>query len=106
MGEHTDYNGGYVLPTAIPQRTTVELAPRADDLVRAASANLGGGVGEYRVGAETPGRGWLDYLQGITRALRADGHGLRGCDVRVASDVPLGSGLASSAALEVAFLRA
>ncbi|RPJ74081.1 MAG: hypothetical protein EHM24_06755, partial [Acidobacteria bacterium] len=52
IGEHTDYNGGYVLPTAIPQRTHVELARRDDDRVRAASANVGSAVFEYRLGGE------------------------------------------------------
>jgi galactokinase len=108
IGEHTDYNGGFVLPTAIPQRTHIELAPRPDRTVRAASANLPGGaiVEQYILGAETPGRDWLDYVQGITHVLRAAGHDLHGFDVRIASDVPIGSGLSSSAALEVSLLRA
>ena len=109
IGEHTDYNGGFVLPSAIPQRTRVELAPRPDRTVRAWSADLsvnGAGVLEYALGAESPGRDWLDYVQGITRTLAADGHQLGGFDLRIESDVPLGSGLSSSAALEVSVLRA
>ncbi|TMB50894.1 MAG: galactokinase, partial [Deltaproteobacteria bacterium] len=106
IGEHTDYNQGFVLPTPIPQRTVAELAPRADEQVRAASASLAGAVAEYALGAETPGRGWLDYVQGLTWALRADGALILGFDLRVASSVPIGAGLASSAALEVAVLRA
>jgi galactokinase len=108
IGEHTDYNGGFVLPTALPQQTRVALATRADDLVQAASINLdaAGTPLEYRLGAETPGRGWLDYLQGLTRTLRADGHPIGGFAALVDSDVPLGSGLSSSAALEVGLLRA
>jgi galactokinase len=108
IGEHTDYNGGFVLPTAIPQRTRVRLAPRGDRVVRAASESIADGirVEEYRLGAETPGRGWLDYVQGITQVTRAAGYALAGFDVLISSDVPIGSGLSSSAALEVALLRA
>src|SRR5205823_6374455 len=74
--------------------------------VRAASASLTGEVEQYALGAETPGRGWLDYVQGLTWALRADGALILGFDLRVASSVPIGAGLASSGALEVAVLRA
>src|SRR5439155_1513824 len=97
-------NQGFVLPTPIPQRTVAELAPRADEQVRAASASLAGAMAEYALGAETAGRGWLDYVQGLTWALRADGALILGFDLRVASSVPIGAGLASSAALEVADL--
>jgi galactokinase len=107
IGEHTDYNGGLVLPLAIPQRTAVALAPRGDDLVRAASADVdGAAVAEYRLGAERRTAGWVDYVQGVTRVLRAGGHALHGFELCIASRVPIGSGLASSAALEVAVLRA
>jgi galactokinase len=108
IGEHTDYNGGYVLPTALPLRTHVALGPRGDTRVRVASANVAGpeGAQEYRLGGETPGRGWLDYVQGVTAVLHGAGHTLGGFDAYVASTVPPGSGLASSAALEVGLLRA
>jgi galactokinase len=106
IGEHTDYNGGFVLPTAIPQRTRVELAPRDDDVVRVASTAVGDGQLTFSLGAERPGRGWLDYVQGVTRLLRAGGHDLRGFDARIDSAVPVGSGLSSSAALSVSLTRA
>lgn len=106
IGEHTDYNGGYVLPMAIPQRTRVEIGTRIGTLVRAWSADLGEPkIEEYRLGEEAPGRGWLDYVQGVTQVLQQAEHRLRGFDLRIDSDVPLGSGLSSSAALEVALLR-
>jgi galactokinase len=107
IGEHTDYNGGFVLPMAIPQQTEVELAPREDRKVRAFSANLGaaGKVDEYELGQEKRGRGWLDYVQGVTYVLREAGLTVGGFDLWLRSDVPLGSGLSSSAALEVALLR-
>lgn len=106
IGEHTDYNGGLVLPTAIPQRTRVAIAPRGDGTVRAWSANLPGQAPEeYALGREAAGRGWLDYVQGVTFVLRRAGLPLQGFDVRLESDVPLGAGLSSSAALEIALLR-
>jgi galactokinase len=108
IGEHTDYNGGFVLPTAIPQRTRVELAPRPNQTVRAISADVPGAAGalEYALGAEQPGRDWLDYVQGVTQVVRAAGHRFPGFDLRITSQVPIGSGLSSSAALEVSLLRA
>jgi galactokinase len=108
IGEHTDYNGGFVLPTAIPQRTQVELAPRPDNRFRVRSSQITNQKEpvEYTLGAEAPGRDWLDYVQGITLLLRQDGHRLSGFDVCISSTVPIGSGLSSSAALEVSLLRA
>ncbi|MFL6292897.1 MAG: galactokinase [Thermoanaerobaculia bacterium] len=106
IGEHTDYNGGYVLPMAIPQRTRVEIGTRIGTLVRAWSADVKEPrIEEYRLGEETPGRGWLDYVQGVTQVLQQADYRLRGFDLRITSEVPLGSGLSSSAALEVALLR-
>ena len=107
IGEHTDYNGGLVLPTAIPQRTAVDLTPRTDARVRVESATVAPGKPvEFTLGAERRDGSWLDYVAGCTAVLRADGHPLRGFDARIASDVPVGSGLSSSAALTVAVLRA
>jgi galactokinase len=108
IGEHTDYNGGFVLPTAIPQRCRVELALRSDQTVRVWSTALAGGepVPQYDLGAESPGHGWLDYVQGVTHLLGKDGHPLRGFDALLDSAVPLGSGLSSSAALTVSLMRA
>jgi galactokinase len=107
IGEHTDYNSGFVLPTAIPQRSTVELAPRADRRVRAASMEVDdGAVREYELGAERRVGDWLDYVQGCTVALAAAGHRIAGFDARITSRVPIGAGLSSSAALEVSVVRA
>jgi galactokinase len=108
IGEHTDYNDGFVLPTSIPQSTVAAVARRSDRTVRAWSAELSEGhtVERFVVGEEQPGRGWLDYVQGLTHALAATGHTIGGFDLAMRSTVPLGSGLSSSAALEVAVLRA
>ena len=106
IGEHTDYNGGFVLPAAIPQRTRVALARRDDELVQVSSANVADSSRvAYALGEERPTQGWLDYVQGVTHVLRGAGHRIRGFDARIVSDVPVGSGLSSSAALEVSLLR-
>ena len=107
IGEHTDYNGGYVLPTAIPQRTTVELRPKPRREIRALSLDVGEpAIFEYLVGEESRRGRWTDYLQGITWALLEAGLAIGGADILITSQVPLGSGLSSSAALEIALLRA
>ncbi|MDQ6670970.1 MAG: galactokinase [Chloroflexota bacterium] len=106
IGEHTDYNGGFVLPTAIPQQTAVELTRRGDHTVEAQSTSepLGG---TYVLGKEHARGGWLDYVQGVTWALRQAGFDTpNGFDLSITSNVPLGAGLSSSASLEVACLRA
>jgi galactokinase len=105
IGEHTDYSGGFVLPAAISQRTRIELTPAATRDVDVWSANFGERQC-YRLGDERQGRGWLDYVQGITSVLAADGHGLSGFSASIDSAVPVGSGLSSSAALEIGLLRA
>jgi galactokinase len=106
MGDHTDYHQGLVLPTVLPQRTTVELRLRSDRIVHVFSTSVGGEVQHYRLGEETPSRGWIDYVQGVTEALTQAGHRLSGFDALISSTVPIGAGVSSSAALEVALLRA
>jgi galactokinase len=108
IGEHTDYNAGFVLPIATPQRTTVVLAPRGDRSVRAWSRDVADEdrLAGYEIGRETRTGGWSDYLAGVTAALDTAGYRVSGFDVRIESDLPLGGGLASSAALEVALVRA
>jgi galactokinase len=106
IGEHTDYHHGFVLPSAVPQRTHATLHVRDDRRVRAWSAEIGPDPVEFDLGAERKRGTWGDYVQGLTWVLRAEGHRVGGFDVRLRSDVPLGSGLSSSAALEVATLRA
>ncbi len=107
IGEHTDYNGGYVLPTALPQETQVQLALRRDGVVRASSANLGtDSLTEYRLGGERRLHSWVDYIQGVTWALADRSARPDGFDLLVRSTVPIGKGLSSSASLEVALGRA
>jgi galactokinase len=104
IGEHTDYNEGFVLPTPIPQRTLVELRARGDDQIVVWSREIGAWA-SYRLGDERRRGGWLDYVMGCTAMLRDAGHRIAGSELRIASQVPLGGGLSSSAALEIAVLR-
>ena len=104
IGEHTDYHQGFVLPTTIPQRTRVTATRRADRQVHATSHGVG--HEEYALGHEAPGRGWLDYVQGVTAMLARRGQPISGVDLDIESTVPVGAGVSSSAALEVSLLRA
>ena len=106
MGEHTDYHEGFVLPIVIPQRTHTAVQRRPGRRVRAWSSAVAGGWQEYEVGRECPGRGWLDYVQGVTVTLARNGVTVPGFDVRIDSAIPLGAGVSSSAALAVSLLRA
>ena len=91
IGEHTDYNGGFVLPFAIDRSTTVAVAPRPDGQLRCRSLQVADNTG------------WTKYVDGVVRALGVEaGVHVEGADVLVESDLPTGAGLSSSAALEVA----
>jgi galactokinase len=106
IGEHTDYHEGLVLPTVIPQRTRAELRVRDDRRIRVSSSAMDGGWREYEAGREAPGRGWLDYVQGVTSSLARHGVEVAGFEARIDSTIPVGAGVSSSAALEVSLLRA
>jgi galactokinase len=97
IGEHTDYNGGLVLPFALAERTEAAIALRADRTIRIWSAQLPDRVVEISADELAPGRpgGWAAYVAGVPWALETD----RGFDIAVDSSVPMGSGLSSSAAL-------
>ena len=102
IGEHTDYNEGFVLPVAIDRETLVAAAARPDRRVRVHSLNEAEGA-EFDLDVPGPVRRgvWLDYVEGVARALERRGFRLRGADLALLSDVPVGAGLSSSAALEV-----
>lgn len=102
IGEHLDYNGGPVLPIAIDRRTTVKARSRPGDRVRVWTTRESASV-EFGTDTE-PGdvQGWAAYVAGVVWSLRQDGHEVPGLDLVVDSDVPVGAGLSSSAALECA----
>ncbi len=106
IGEHTDYCAGLVLPLPLQLRTRVALWRRPDRRVLAHTGLGGGAESGYQLGDEEPGRGWLDYVQGLTATLQRRGHDIGGFELDITSDIPAGGGLASSAALGVAVLRA
>lgn len=106
IGEHTDHNDGLVLPTPIALRTTVEISGRGDTAVRVQSDTGGFAPVEARTTALRRTGTWADHVLGAAAMLAADGMTLDGFDARVRSDIPPGAGLASSAALIVATLRA
>jgi galactokinase len=102
IGEHTDYNDGFVLPVALDRRTYVAAAKRPDRLVRVYASDLDKAA-EFALGTELqPVGDWSDYLRGVAACLERDWFTLCGADLLIASEVPLGAGLSSSAALEAA----
>ncbi|MGW3266810.1 galactokinase [Streptomyces sp. NPDC001056] len=103
IGEHTDYNDGFVMPFALPHQAVAAVSRRDDGLLRLHSADMEGGVVELRLDALAPGTdaAWTAYPAGVVWALREAGHGITGADVHLSSTVPTGAGLSSSAALEV-----
>jgi galactokinase len=101
IGEHTDYNDGFVMPIAIDRYTTVKATPRGDRRLIATSATVSG-TAHLDLDALGGGSiGWGDYVRGVAAVLQRDGHALIGSDLTIDSDVPAGAGLSSSAALEV-----
>jgi galactokinase len=105
IGEHTDYNDGFVLPCAIDFQTRVAIRPRPDAFVQVVAADYGQAQDQFRLDAPIERRdkpGWANYVRGVFAAMRARGLPLRGAQLAIAGDVPQGAGLSSSAALEVA----
>jgi len=103
IGEHTDYNDGFVLPIAIERQTVALFAPRDDRTVNLIStqADAAGAINlEQRIGTGDPP--WANYCKGVAAGLVERGVELVGADMLFDSDIPLGGGLSSSAALEVA----
>lgn len=103
LGEHTDYNDGFVLPVAIDRATYVAARPRDDRLVQVVAADLDATdvfvLDDVQRSIEHP---WSNYVRGVVRGLEVAGHQLGGANMLITSDVPRGAGLSSSAALEVA----
>ena len=107
IGEHTDYNDGFVFPMAIDRAVGAAFAPRDDRELRihAVAYDQTRAIGLEGL-APGAADGWLGYAAGIAWALQEAGHAVVGADLAIDSDVPMGSGLSSSAALELAVARA
>jgi len=107
IGEHTDYNGGYVLPIAIDRTIRIAFRPNAQDRVELVSVNYQGResfrLSDLRKREDAP---WLNYPQGVAYALREAGYSIQGFQGVVEGNVPVGAGLSSSAAFEVASILA
>ena len=104
IGEHTDYNDGFVLPMAIDRAIWIAARPRTDGLVRVHSIDFDSQE-TFSLEDLKRGQGWSEYLKGVAYVLKLDGHRLLGWEGVMMGDVPRGSGLSSSAALELAAAR-
>lgn len=103
IGEHTDYNGGFVLPGAIDKAMYCSIKPNGTDKVRAYALDLAESA-EFGLGEnDLPAKGWAKYIYGVCREMIKRGAKIGGFDTVFAGDVPLGAGMSSSAALESCF---
>jgi galactokinase len=106
IGEHTDYNDGFVMPMAIDRAMWIALRPRTDRRVVGFSLDLDQIVDFGLVSIDDERAGWGDYVKGVAWALQDAGYELHGWEGVVTGDIPIGAGLSSSAALEMASIRA
>ena len=109
IGEHTDYNDGFVLPCAIDFETRVAASPRADRCLHVVAADLGDARDLFALDEPITPRAdapWADYVRGVVAMLQLQGLPVPGAHLAIAGNVPQGAGLSSSAALEVAVLQA
>jgi galactokinase len=106
IGEHTDYNDGFVLPLATDRAVWIALRPRADRQVLAHSLDFAGSTTFALDELAQSDDGWAEYVKGVAWALQEAGHRLHGWEGVIAGDMPVGAGLSSSAALELAVARA
>ncbi len=105
IGEHTDYNDGFVLPCAIDYHTAVSGAARNDKLVRVVAVDYAGQGDEFRLNepiVPSSDKLWANYVRGVVKYLLEAGHSFAGADLAISGNVPQGAGLSSSASLEVA----
>ncbi|MFG2830952.1 galactokinase [Streptomyces sp. NPDC048434] len=103
IGEHTDYNDGFVMPLALPHTTLAAASARTDGVLRLHSGGADGGIAELRIDElrPAPQGGWAAYPAGVVWAMREAGLPVGGADLHYDSTVPTGAGLSSSAALEI-----
>ncbi|MCC6804675.1 MAG: galactokinase [Anaerolineae bacterium] len=105
IGEHTDYNDGFVLPLAIDRAVWIAARPREDDYVTLYSVDFDQVADISLMEIVKRENLWVEYVQGVAWALQEVGHDLRGWNGVIAGDVPIGAGLSSSAAIELAAAR-
>ncbi|NGN98814.1 galactokinase [Grimontia sp. S25] len=104
IGEHTDYNDGFVLPCAINYQTVVAASPRQDNIIRVVAADYDNATDEFSLDEDIaflPEKMWANYIRGVVVCLKQRGYEFKGADLAVSGNVPQGAGLSSSAALEV-----
>ncbi len=109
IGEHTDYNDGFVLPCAIHHGTVIALRPRTDRQVRVVAADYADALDQFCLDEPITARPdalWANYVRGVVQQLLQRGWPLAGLDLAISGDVPQGAGLSSSASLEVAVAQA
>ena len=106
IGEHTDYNDGFVMPCAIKFGTAIAARKNGTDKMRVFAADVNGDSDEFTVTVDMdkhPDKLWSNYLRGVTMLIANKGYKFEGLDLAICGDVPLGAGLSSSASLEVSF---
>ena len=101
IGEHTDYNDGFVLPMAIDRAVWIAFRPRPDNEVKLTSLDFHESVSFDLTDFAYQEAGWIEYVKGVAWALKGKGHTLKGWEGVIVGDVPVGAGLSSSAALEL-----
>jgi galactokinase len=107
IGEHTDYNDGFVLPMAIERETRMAAAPRRDARVRLVALDLDRETAfDLPEIQATNDERWSNYVRGVAAGLVTAGYPVQGCDLLMQGDVPIGAGLSSSAAVEMAAVQA
>ncbi len=105
IGEHTDYNDGFVLPCAIDYHTVISGASRDDTRIRVVAVDFAGEQDEFKLDEPILPRAdhlWANYVRGVVKHLLEAGHSFAGADLAISGNVPQGAGLSSSASLEVA----
>ncbi len=105
IGEHTDYNDGFVLPCAIDYQTVISCAPRDDRKVRVMAADYENQLDEFSLDAPIVAHEnyqWANYVRGVVKHLQLRNNSFGGVDMVISGNVPQGAGLSSSASLEVA----
>lgn len=106
IGEHTDYNDGFVLPIAIDRAVWIALRGRPDAQLHLYATAFDGRTEVDLTALSFENAGWAEYVKGVAHVLAEEGYALSGWDGVIAGDVPIGAGLSSSAALELATARA